>query len=358
MDRNAYRGITTASRVFRATMKVIEVDRCQIQEWYPKFKSVSIPTIIHQLPQSFIEYLLDSGTLQLPLSISNEDALPNRVQNPIDELDYQLREESSDNDEESDQSASSPPPCFPDLELLIKNSIEALGGAVFPKLNWSSPKDAAWISSSRNLRCTSFSEIALLLKSSDSLVHDLSHAYDSCCDRKELTRPSSFYIALRKWYSSILPEREFRCFVRGQWLVGISQREVTTCYPLILAERGVIQDLIVGFFEDRVRLKFESDDYTFDVYVTNDGRVKVLDFNPWAEFTLPLLFTWEELEGLDGEKEEDVELRVVESRCGIRPGLKTAVPREFLEVGPGSGWEQVLKKAFEESQQEGASDDD
>ncbi|CAI0549600.1 unnamed protein product [Linum tenue] len=337
-------------------MKVIEVDRCQIQEWYRKFKSVSIPTIIHQLPQSFIDYLLDSGTLQLPLSISNEDALPNRVHNLIDELDCQLTEKSDDEDEE-------PPPSFPDLELQIKKSIEALGGAVFPKLNWSSPKDAAWISSSRNLRCTSFSEIALLLKSSDSLVHDLGHAYDSCCDKKESSRPSSFYIALRKWYSSILPEREFRCFVRGQQLVGISQREVTTCYPLILAERGGIQDLIVGFFKDRVRMKFESDDYTFDVYVTNDGRVKVLDFNPWAEFTLPLLFTWDELEGFNGEeKQEDVELRVVERRCGIRPGLKTAVPREFLEAGPGSGWEQVLTKAFEElqqqQQQQETSDDD
>ncbi|CAI0549602.1 unnamed protein product [Linum tenue] len=110
-------------------------------------------------------------------------------------------------------------------------------------------------------------------------------------------------------------------------------------------------------------MKFESDDYTFDVYVTNDGRVKVLDFNPWAEFTLPLLFTWDELEGFNGEeKQEDVELRVVERRCGIRPGLKTAVPREFLEAGPGSGWEQVLTKAFEElqqqQQQQETSDDD
>ncbi|THU62980.1 hypothetical protein C4D60_Mb01t10880 [Musa balbisiana] len=40
---------------------------------------------------------------------------------------------------------------------------------------------------------------------------------------------------------------------------------------------------------------FESRNYTFDVYVTIDGRVKLIDFNPWRAFTLPLLFTWEEL---------------------------------------------------------------
>ncbi|CAN0892722.1 Cell division cycle protein 123 homolog, partial [Linum grandiflorum] len=335
---------------FIVMMKVVEVNRCQIQEWYPKFKSCSIPTIIHQLPECFIDYLLDSGTLQLPVSVTDEDALPNRVHNPIDEEDYQLSEEASDDEAES----GSTPPCFPELELKIKKSIEALGGAVLPKLNWSAPKDSAWISSSRTLRCTSFSEIALLLKSSDSLVHDLSHAYDSCSDKLS-SRPATFHLALRRWYSSLLPEREFRCFVRrGQHLVGISQREVTTCYPLILAERRSIRSLIREFFDKQVRLQFESDDYTFDVYVTNDGRVKILDFNPWGAFTLPLLFTWEELEQvteeeLDGD-DDGVELRAVETRCGIRPGLKTAVPQEFLDAGSGSGWEQVLKKAFENAQ--------
>ncbi|CAN1233981.1 Cell division cycle protein 123 homolog [Linum perenne] len=332
-------------------MRVVEVDRCQIQEWYPKFKSASIPTMIHQLPESFVDYLLESGTLQLPISVEDEDALPNRVHNPTDEGDYQVSEEGSDDE------AEATPPCFPELELKIKKSIQALGGAVLPKLNWSAPKDSAWISSSRTLRCTSFSEIALLLKSSDSLVHDLSHAYDSCCDKlSSSSRPSNFYLALRRWYSSMLPEREFRCFVRSQHLVGISQREVTTCYPLILAERSSIRNLIREFFYKQVRLKFESDDYTFDVYVTSDGRVKILDFNPWGAFTLPLLFTWEELEQVTGgeldDDDDDVELRVVESRCGIRPGLKTAVPQEFLDAGPGSGWEQVLTKAFEELQQQ------
>ncbi|KAK7825808.1 cell division cycle protein 123 like protein [Quercus suber] len=38
-----------------------EVNRCQIQEWYPKFKSVSIKIRIHELPESFIQYLLDDS---------------------------------------------------------------------------------------------------------------------------------------------------------------------------------------------------------------------------------------------------------------------------------------------------------
>ncbi|KAI5582733.1 hypothetical protein BDE02_07G104400 [Populus trichocarpa] len=305
-------------------MKEEDVNRCQIQEWYPKFKPVSIRTVIHELPESFVEYLVDdSGPFLLPLSISGEDALPNRIHNPIDEEDYQVSEGPGD---ESEQPPL--PPSFPELELNIKESINTLGGAVFPKLNW-----------------------MLLLRSSDSLVHDLCHAYDSCID-KTLSRPPSFFLALRKWYSSFLPEMEFRCFVRGQQLVGISQREVTTFYPTLLEEKNDLELLIKEFFTENVRQKFESENYTFDVYVTKDGRAKILDFNPWGAFTLPLLFTWEELEQNLEEVENVVDFRIVESQCGIRPGLKTAVPQDYLDTGPGSGWDQFLRKADKELQQQ------
>ncbi|RVW39479.1 Cell division cycle protein 123-like [Vitis vinifera] len=303
-------------------MKEEEVNRCQIQDWYPKFKSVSIKTLIHELPESFVDYLLDDhGPFLLPVSITNEDALPNRIHNPEEEEDYQVLEGSGD---EAEQPPS--PPSFPELELKIKESIELLGGSVFPKLNWSAPKDSAWISTTGTLRCTSFSEIALLLRASDSLIHDLCHAYDSCID-KSLSRPANFYLALRKWYPSLRPEMEFRCFVRDGCLVGISQREVTGFYPGLLEKKN---DL-------------EVDDW-----------VKLVDFNPWGAFTLPLLFTWEELEQKCGEEEDKdvVEFRIVESHCAVRPGLKTAVPYDYLDVSPGSGWDQFLRNADQELQRQ------
>ena len=328
-------------------MKEEEVNRCQIQEWYPKFKSVSIKTQIHELPESFIQYLLDdSGPLLLPVSISNDDALPNRIHNPEEEEDYQVSEGSGD---ESEQPL--PPPSFPELELKIKESIKSLGGSVFPKLNWSAPKDSAWISTIGTLQCTTFSEITLLLRASDSLIHDLCHAYDSCTD-KSLSRPPSFFLALRKWYPSLQPEMEFRCFVWGQNLVGISQREVTTFYPVLLEKKSNIEWLIRQFYEDQVRLKFESENYTFDVYVMKDEWIKVLDFNPWGAFTLPLLFTWEELEQNTEEEGDQVDFRIVESQCGVRPGMKTAVPFDYLDTSSGSGWDQFLRNADEELQQQ------
>nr|GMD82008.1 cell division cycle protein 123 homolog [Ipomoea batatas] len=98
----------------------------------------------------------------------------------------------------------------------------------------------------------------------------------------------------------------------------------------------------VKLLEDlKMKGKFESKSYTFDIYVTMDHRIKLLDFNPWGAFTLPLLFTWEEWE--DGGNELD--FRIVENQCGVRPGLKTAVPRDYLDTSPGSGWDEFLRKA-------------
>lgn len=331
-------------------MKVEEVNRCQLQEWYPRFKSVSIKTRIHEIPESFVQYLLDdSGPFLLPTSVLNEDALPNRIHNPEEEDDYQVSEGSDDESEKS-----TVPPSFPEFELEIKESIESLGGGIFPKLNWSAPKDSAWISTTGTLRCTSFSEIALLLRSSDSLIHDLCHAYDSCSD-KTSSRPRSFFLALRKWYTSMQPDMEFRCFVWGQKLVGISQREITTFYPVLLERKQVLRALIQNFFTENIRFKFGSDNYTFDVYVTNDKRVKVIDFNPWGAFTLPLLFTWEELEH-SSEGSHSADFRIVESRCGVRPGLKTAVPYDYLDTSHGSGWDQFLRNADEELQRQMSSE--
>ncbi|KAK6917103.1 Cell division cycle protein 123 [Dillenia turbinata] len=269
------------------------------------------------------------------------------IHNPLDEEDFQVSEGSGDEAEQPP-----PPPSFPDLELKIKKSIETLGGAIFPKLNWSAPKDSTWISPTGNLRCSSLSEIALLLRASDSLVHDLCHAYDSCSD-KSLPRPPTFFLALRKWYQSLRPEMEFRCFVRCQILVDISQREVTGFYPAVLEEKDDIKALIEEFFVDNVRLQFESENYTFDVYVTNDGRVKLLDFNPWGAFTLPLLLSWDELEG-NSVVGDGVEFRVLESQCTVR---QTAVPFDYLDTSPGSGWDQFLRNADEELQRQTSSPD-
>ncbi|OAY65363.1 Cell division cycle protein 1 [Ananas comosus] len=139
---------------------------------------------------------------------------------------------------------------------------------------------------------------------------------------------------------------EFRCFARRRRLVAVSQRDATAFYPALLDRRCEILAAIRSFFDGVVAPRFASQDYTVDVYVMRDMRVKIVDFNPWGAFTLPLLFSWEELEQM--KETEEVEIRVLESQCGVRPGLKTAVPYDYLDTGEGSGWDQFLRNAEEE----------
>ncbi|KAK1268197.1 hypothetical protein QJS04_geneDACA008142 [Acorus gramineus] len=315
-----------------------ELKRCQIQEWYPKFKSSTIKTLIHELPDPFIHYLRDdSGPFLLPTSSSITNPFPNSIRDVYSaDPESQLHSDSDSDDEFNSPSAT--PPSFPDLELEVHRLIMALGGVAFPKLNWSSPKDAAWISTSGTLQCASLADIALLFRSSDNVTHDLSQPSDR------------YYLALRKWYPTFRPDMEFRCFVRSRRLIAISQREVTGFYPSLLDEKLDLEADILHFFSETVQPGFESNDYTFDVYITRDRRVKLMDFNVWGPPTLPLLFEWEELEKV--EDLEKLEFRIVEERCGVRPGLKTAVPYDYLDTSEGSGWDQFLRRAEEAAQRQ------
>lgn len=75
--------------------------------------------ILHPVPQWFRSFVL-------PLSITPDDALPNRIHKPEDVEDCEVHESSGDE-------AETPPlpPSFPQLETKIKESIQSLGGAVF-----------------------------------------------------------------------------------------------------------------------------------------------------------------------------------------------------------------------------------
>ncbi|KAL3693778.1 hypothetical protein R1sor_007429 [Riccia sorocarpa] len=257
--------------------------------------------------QSFVDYLLEDGGLFLP---SSSEAMPVRTTVTCPELqseDYEHWDEEDDDDQEPDV------PAFPELETEVKKSIEELGGAIFPKLNWTAPKDTTWIATSGSLRCNNFSEISLLLKASDSVTHDLLHAFDSCEDQTK-SRPDVVVLALRKWYD-LRPELEFRAFVYGGLLVGISQREVTGFYPSLADKVEDYEELIFDFFHEEIREQFHAKDYAFDCYLTRDGKVKLVDFNTWKGSTLPLLFTWEELE------ENFEKLRAI----GISSNLQTAI---------------------------------
>ncbi|ORX49946.1 D123-domain-containing protein [Piromyces finnis] len=346
---------------FNFNCTISQVDNCDFSKWYPKYKKISLKSRIIPLEEEFINYLNEDG-IYLPF---NDDGQPQKfyhAEKDIYEIDSDWSSDEYEDEDEDDNINKIP--SFPLLEKQINEVIEEFNGNVFPKLNWSAPKDAAWISISQSLKCTNPSEIFLLLKSSDFINHDISHAYKNCSDYKEssennkeenknnkdknnedslesktITRPKTFCLVLRKWYD-LLPSMEFRCFVRDNKLVAISQRDYVTYYDFLTDIKDELEDIILDFFEDYIQGTFDDSSYVFDVYINKKNkRIFLLDFNPFSITTDSLLFKWPELLKL-----EEMEFRLVESEAhaketshgGINPIYSTnSVPQELIDFGEG-----------------------
>lgn len=335
---------------------------CSYDSWFPKYRTSCIRSRIIPLSPEFIQYIREDRIILADDDDTNggsagdddwEPTVPSRTP-PRSSLDVE-----SDSEDE-DQAIGLPPnKRFPALHQTIKDKIRELGGAVAPKLNWSAPKDAAWISQHQNtMKCTSPNDIYLLLKSSSFVSHDLEHPFDSCTppppasasSRTSDAQPLPFtpVLVLRSFFSP-LPSLEFRCFVKDRTLVGISQRDLNH-YGFLLDIRDEIAARVQELLNRRLRFTFPEASFAFDVYIPeadyNDdsdsddgrssrlGRARLIDINPWAPHTDTLLFGWGELLGIRVPK----------------PVLGTAGERD----GPGAGDDDGMTTDEEDEEDEGS----
>jgi hypothetical protein len=128
---------------------------CAISNWYPALHHVSIRTTLLPLDDAFVRYLLADGCF-----VPADEGCTDRPSGS-DAPDDGWSDDERWSDDECDSSA--PVPRFPELESAIVAAIRKHGGAVMPKLNWSAPKDAAWVLGG-SLKCTSPRDVLLLLK--------------------------------------------------------------------------------------------------------------------------------------------------------------------------------------------------
>jgi hypothetical protein len=248
---------------------------CMLTNWYASFRRHTIKSSIIPLPKDFISYLLSDG-IQLPTK-SQPSAMGTRG----------FDNEGSDQWSESDTAAEIWEGSEAILELneKIKMEIIRLGGHVFPKLNWSAPKDALWMNGS--LKCSTDADVYLLLKSSDFIVHDL----ERMCTCQGLraaddSADGTFSLVLRRW-SNLHPSNEFRCFAAKRRIVAVCQRNCTVFFPHLPPQKERMGELIAMLFQDVIappRSKvpesssstdasgFSLDDFVFDVYIDKSER--------------------------------------------------------------------------------------
>lgn len=194
-----------------------------------------------------------------------------------------------------------------DVHDKVKSAIAELGGRVVPKLNWSAPKDALQMNAN-TMECTKADEIYTLLKSSAFVTHDLENAFDDCIDEGEPLSMSqiSYHLILRKSVN-FNPSVEFRCFVRGGQLLAICQRD-PNYYEFLHKSQDQFRKAIQDFFDIRLRGTFADKNYVFDCYIPGSQyRTWLVDINPWAQRTDPLLFSWLELLEMENPPESETE---------------------------------------------------
>ena len=141
---------------------------CSFQSWYKNYEKITIKSAILKAPPSFVQYLLCDESVFLPDHSVESETRTSSSQPAI----HDHRDRSSGAASTTSRLLSCEE--FKDFEVYAKQIIKELGGKVFPKLNWSSPKDASWVAFNSSLCCQNFSDICLLMKSSNFITHDLS----------------------------------------------------------------------------------------------------------------------------------------------------------------------------------------
>ncbi|KAH7938251.1 hypothetical protein HPB49_021981 [Dermacentor silvarum] len=291
-------------------MKVQDVLSCSFSSWYSVFKNATITSVCIPLTSDFIKYLLSDGVV-LPGKAPSSQKYDTDSE---DEVDW------SEADDDSTEI-----PSFPELEEAVSAAIKRLGGRVFPKLNWSSPKDATWIATNNSPCCI----------------------FKACTDWNKGMDTSNLFqyeLILRKWVE-IDPSTEFRCFVKDSILIGISQRDYTHYYYHIEEqEANIVQD-IMSFFHERIKSKFVSSSYVFDVYRKRKDVVKLLDFNPFGTHTDSLLFDWEELENFKVDQAAGLPVfRYMKENRGVQPSpyRHYALPRDVVDLCAGEDAQKLI----------------
>ncbi|OKL62693.1 Cell division cycle protein 123 [Talaromyces atroroseus] len=267
-----------------------QILHCSYHFWHPLYRALTPKARLIPLSDPFLSYLRADGIVLPPEHPSRSH---------ITDDDSGIEASDSEDEEEDDDDPSA---AWQDIHIQIEDTIRELDGKVTPKLNWSAPKDATWIAVTNDLQCQTPNDIYMLLKSSDFITHDLEHAFDdtepdqSVPTTQENTNTDSipYYLVLRKYFN-LNPSLEFRCFVRNRTLLCMCQRDLNH-FDFLFPMREMLVSRIQTFFDERLKDTFPDPNFVFDVYIPPPhDRVWLIDINPWAVRTDPLLFSWLEI---------------------------------------------------------------
>eukprot|EP00727_Mastigamoeba_balamuthi_P005679 m51a1_g1730 hypothetical protein (332) ;mRNA; f:146749-148174 len=293
--------------------------------------------VVLPLPAALVS-LIDAGG---PLTAARSD-FPSYRASEIDDSDVTAVDPAwSDADEAEDDAPRDPE--LSRFERSVAEAVAGLGGSAFARTNWTAPKDALFMTPDSTLRCTTPSDVVLLLRSSNFTAQDL-----AMC--KQLgVQP---VLVLKRW-KTLSESAEFRCFVFGGRLVAACQRYTGSFYEFLPASRERIAKVLHEFHSRVVSPVFPLRDYMMDVHVDQHDRVLVVDMSPLDEARHHTagqsLFTWADLQAAASAHAEGADplVRVIESQQGVIVSDRSAWGVPFDLVGGESSVEELAAAARE-----------
>eukprot|EP01133_Synstelium_polycarpum_P000061 gene61-82_t len=311
---------------------------CMFNRWYDDFKSVTFTSAVIPLPKVFIDYLNSDH-----FAISKESFPEYKCDEDIDDEEWSTNYSRPSNVELNKQYYQSYDSSDSDSDEEEDEDSNNNSGNVMPKLNWSAPRDATWMNIHGTMKCSTATDVLLLLKSSDFINHDLSQfAITSIGEADESMTP--YTLVLRKWHN-LFHSMEFRCFVKDDQLIGICQRDTSTFYDFLVTKKTAIGEAIELFYRDKIMAKFKDNSYFNPVHPSTDSLLF-----EWDEL-FPELFTNDEEGAVPSVPLTSLEMRIVENNDGIKPNLAmtSRLPKDLMNTSKGSPLDDMLNNFREQN---------
>ncbi|RUP47085.1 D123-domain-containing protein [Jimgerdemannia flammicorona] len=321
-----------------------DVLNCSLSSWYETFRQVTFKSKVMRLSQEFVDYL-NADSIFLP----DDGHLARATVNELDDDDDD--EEPTNFDEGDDDGAPDNTPHFPEVEEQIWQALNEFDGAIFPKLNWSSPRHMRVGQYDLSLH-PSTSPTSLRMPSSSQQRRASAArrpSMSSCSLRAPISSTTTWTMRLTtaptptdriRWVLGTTSYCASGTTCSHPWSSGLCQRDINY-YEFLADMREEIEDKIDEFFEDKVRDKFPNRNYVFDVYLSRDRRkVYLVDFNPFGPMTDSLLFHWDDILSVNATDRPSLLLigSQMESNMRSRSGPAFSfnmMAKDLVELGSG-----------------------
>lgn len=173
---------------------------------------------------------------------------------------------------------------------VVQREVKRYPGGAFLRLGSRSPKDSwGWYRDRGRIQADDGNPLRHFTDGSERMADDLSHALNS---------GYTPWLFVRQWVE-MEPGSEFRCFLQGGKLVGVSQYHYKQDGGFS-AQRLPVVFSAVRTFGERLAAVSHLPDMVFDVFAWQEpfgssGKVHVtlVEINPFCRQTDPCLFSWD-----------------------------------------------------------------